>query len=240
MDERTSAALLRLKPCAKEPYPLEHAAKETTERFFCAAKHLQPEGFLGWQMEFASGEKPAIFALSDPRVRTEQADFSWMFFPCAEVEPASATDPFGEGRQVYELRSVSGDADDVPRVSRFIDGDDMLPYSRRAADALSELSAAKAILRLTAGSGHGKILLGLPDEMSLRLRAMLSMAFPHTEAEEASLTGDVGQLPARELAERFNDLLRTALYLYADEPAPSPDDAKDAEERAPDGETSIE
>lgn len=230
--ERTNAALLHLKPCVKEWYSMECVKEETVERFFCAVKQLQPDGFLGWQMEFAPGEKPAFYAFSGANVHTECADFDWMFCPCAEVKPTEPVAwPFVDGHWVYELRSESKGDDKVPRSNKGFVDDTPLPYCRYLAEALLELSASKTILRLTAGNNCGRVLLGMSDEMSLRLRVMLSMAFPNLVLEETGAAEDAGKLAVLELSEQFGDLLGAALYLYADEPTPIPDivDATDDE-----------
>lgn len=133
----------------------------------------------------------------------------------------------GEGRKVYMLASAEGSSLDVSNVpmkgdiktvsynNDYYDDEyenvsvNLIPdrneYLKDWSDELfGMLMEAGAIIRITAGhseikeSGHGSVMISFPGAMPLRIRSMISMAYPHMVAkdleEEKILSNKAGNL----------------------------------------------
>ena len=200
-----------------EYYEASDIAEETGRRFVRAAGMLPENAFLGWQVNVDKEGRHRVFAFSDGSAGAAREDFGWIFHKCAAAEdkPAEPMDVMGgEGRRIYALRTLSGDLwdgtarEDAVETGRFQDLFDMLRYS----------GAAVRITACADCGGSGAVFIGLPGEMPLRMRAMLSLAVPNTEAAEIKSPEDIGRFPAGVLEDIMTGLLE---MLMLERPAQS-------------------
>lgn len=171
-----------------------------SKRFLRSASILPDGGFLGWQIDTKTFSNVA-FSSSGIKATTE--DFDWIFNQCAAASPLTSEwmeDLYAEDRKVYMLSSVAGSTRDVDvpelRTDYIYDEDCGETRPRELFyDTFEMMAEMGAVIRITAGSavegakGHGKIFISFPDEITLKMRGMLSFAFPHVVADE------VGKLP---------------------------------------------
>ncbi len=120
-------------------------------------------------------------------------------------------DPFAAGRKLYALLP--------PETEKAAEAAPACPDDERAKDCFPELlqmlTEADAIVRILAASaGSGAILISLPDALTLRLRSILSMAFPGLTLKALGGTAEPCCLPGERLAQGvagfFYALLRDA------------------------------
>lgn len=162
---------------------------ETRARFLQAASVLNKEQFLGLQIKRDEGGKrqTCVFSSADAGVNAE--DFKWMFQGYADIDSFSATASVirhDDSNKIYELRWVPGNSgeqhgsceDKMSNNGETFSSDYFLQL-------LDEMEKSDAAIQIIAGVTHegraaGAIILILPDEMSLKMRTMASLAFPHT------------------------------------------------------------
>ena len=185
-------------------YHFEQQCNEACERFLHSASQLKNGGMLGWQISLSPDGKVRCHAFADRDSKVTAADYNWIFENCAKVS-AEQDDGF-EGQEdrewkEYRLVSVLGSPADISEVAKrrsYSSYDDHFgEYWRKSAFAeiFRMLTEAGAVVRICAGDsdqperGHGNIFLSLPEEMSLRMRSAISVAFPHLNVTEADETG---------------------------------------------------
>ena len=170
---------------------------EVSWRFLQSAAMLPEGGFIGWQVGIDRRKNTYIYACSDPGFRLEEDDLNWIFFNYAVVNSENHMDLAElrkEKRKIYILKSITKSAKDIceyrerKTLSFFDDGyADPDLYTQELLGLLSENFAE---IRVMAGptvgrqSGHGMILISLPEPMTLRMRTLFSLAFPHIAAED--------------------------------------------------------
>ena len=158
------------------------------ERFFRAASLLPVGDYLGLQV-FAEAEKGcATIAFSGSDGSITQEDYKWIFHGCAGVEAVPDNVPddmFGENRKVYALlpQAPSEQASGAKSEKRTSE-----KFSELLKMMLDTGAAVRIFVEPVCGSptGRGRILFSLPQELPLRLRTALAMAFPGTEAKDVS------------------------------------------------------
>lgn len=146
--------------------------------------------YLGFQLSPEDKIGCAAIAFSGVDVSITQEDYAWIFHDCADVTLVSNdahNDMFSENRRVYilVLRESSGEAGDYLSGAKSIKLAE--EYSTQLLDMMLGSSAAiRIIAEPVCGSstGRGRILFSLPQALPLRLRTILAMAFPGTEAKE--------------------------------------------------------
>ena len=197
-------------------------------RFTQAAETLPRGEFLGWQISAGAEGERCMALLSGAETTVTREDADWFFQTCAKTGSIRRGVPDSlhwEGRRVYAFRQLSTAASEAERrraeryrVYEGDDDDDGVSVAR-CREALDTLYKEGAILRFTVGgerSGRGRILLSLPGEMSLRLRAMLSLAFTGTVAVEACGEGSE-YLPAQCVMESMQKCLFVILSSAVEE-----------------------
>lgn len=161
------------------------------ERFFRAATLLASGNHIGLQVFAEKNSDCSAIAFSDSDNAVTCEDYAWIFHGCADVEAASSdtfADLFSGDRKVYALIPLdsSGEDDKDASAARFAKNS-----SEQFSELLEMMVGAGAAIRIVAESagnqqGAGSILFSLTPELPLRLRTVLSMAFPGTEAKELS------------------------------------------------------
>lgn len=162
---------------------------ETRARFLQAAGVLDKEQFLGLQIKKEEGGKrqACVFSSADAGVNVE--DLKWMFQEYADMDFFSETASVirhDDSNKIYELCRAPGNSgqqhgsceDEMSNNGEAFSSDYFLQL-------LDEMEKSDAAIQIIAGVTHdgraaGAIILILPDEMSLKMRTMVSLAFPHT------------------------------------------------------------
>lgn len=153
----------------------EKQAAQASKRLLSAARLLPEASFLGLRVDLAADPAHRVSAFSDEAALLAQEDLEWVFQPVAKVETAlsSGEDPaLADSRLVYSLMESESTDDSTKSDGQF---GELIEMLRQA--------GARIWFRLGAASGSCQILLSLPAEMTLRLRAMLSLALPGTDLE---------------------------------------------------------
>ena len=158
------------------------------ERFFQAASLLMAGDYLGLQVSAEAENGCTAIAFSGSDVSITQEDYKWIFHGCADAETGSNTVPddiFSEKHQVYTLLPQASSE----HASGTKSENHASEYFSQLLDMMLDIGAAIRILvEPVCGSstGRGRILFSLPQTLPLRLRTILAMAFPGTEAKELS------------------------------------------------------
>ncbi|MCR5735054.1 MAG: AAA family ATPase [Lachnospiraceae bacterium] len=210
----------------------ENDVLKVSERFLSSAALLPAGRSLGCQIETDEDKGFRCFVFSSTGLNVSEDDYNWIFKDLAAADKDSSSelkDLSEEGLKIYRLSSVLGSSRDTciererqsegngKEEKRVSEG-----YIKELADMLFE---ERAVIRILAGSsdnsedagrsedqkkntgGHGMIFLSLPREMSLRMKSLISLAFPHMAAE-AVLTGE--GLPDEFFLDSMTRLLYTA------------------------------
>nr|WP_305131916.1 DNA-directed RNA polymerase subunit alpha C-terminal domain-containing protein [uncultured Acetatifactor sp.] len=194
---------------------MSERASWAVESFLQTAWLLPGNGFLGWQM---NSDKTGLraFAFSKGDVKMTSGDFGWIFEEYADVEaqaPDFFEDLYRDFPKVYVLRHMPGISDELRTFrSRHLPSEDT-DYLQDVVRAVKESGGVVRIVVETGHDSQGVILFCLAEEMTLQMRALLSLAFPDTVLEEADMADadtDFG-LPAKYLMESMKRLLEVFL-----------------------------
>ena len=209
------ANITSLTPDAYNVTHMSERASWAVESFLQTAWLLPGNGFLGWQM---NSDKTGLraFAFSKGDVKMTSGDFGWIFEEYADVEaqaPDSFEDLYRDFPKVYVLRHMPGISDELRTFrSRHLPSEDT-DYLQDLVRAVKESGGVVRIVVETGHDSQGVILFCLAEEMTLQMRALLSLAFPDTVLEEADMADadtDFG-LPAKYLMESMKRLLEVFL-----------------------------
>ena len=186
------------------------------QRFLQAARQL-PEGeFLG--LQFAA-ERRAALVFSTSGVRAAREDYRWIFEPCsAAIGGEHAAPDFGIGH-VYLLQPESDE--DEGRSRRF--REDEADREEAFSELLRGMEAGT--VRFLAGQdGRSVIALCLPEELTLRMRTMLSIAFPNTSvlALEPDAQAELRGLPGEQTKDALTGLLSALMAKTEDQTEAAP------------------
>ena len=165
---------------------------DTCERFLHSASLLSDGAFLGWQIDTKTFSSAAF---SSPGKEVTMEDIAWIFDPVAATSPFISEwmeDLHTDNRKVYILSSAAGSVRDVddydPQNDLSEDGPRRM--IERLHEMLKTMAETGAVIRIIAcgtmehTKDHGMILISLPDKMTLRMRSMLSLTFPHLAVKE--------------------------------------------------------
>lgn len=175
---------------------------KVSDRFLHSACALGTGKYLGWQIVAGENGNISNFIFSSPEVEVSEDDFNWILHKFAKVEQRSSEKPidiFSGNRKVYILSPVSSSLSDFSsrndRSVRRSAGSYKDDYKAGVSeehfvDMFHMLMESGAIIQIIAGEAiggnqkHGVIMISLPNEMTLRMRSIISMALPHMMAEE--------------------------------------------------------
>ena len=214
-EHKEIANITSLTPNAYNVTHMSERASWAVESFLQTAWLLPGNGFLGWQM---NSDKVGLraFAFSKGDVKMTSGDFGWIFEEYADVEaqaPDSFEDLYRDFPKVYVLRHMPGISNELRTFrSRHLPSGDT-DYLRDVVRAVKESGGVVRIVVETGHDSHGVILFCLAEEMTLQMRALLSLAFPDTVLEEADMAdADTDfRLPAKYLMESMKRLLEVFL-----------------------------
>lgn len=172
---------------------------KTSSDYFCSPSErllqsaaLLPMGeFLGLQVETDDVGKVKASAFYSSNAVVTKEDFDWIFSDYATVERAAdigSSDLSRNDRCVYMLT----DARNTPleNIRSYHHSNDLALTDTEFCEIFGTLMRKGTVIQVITGtmregfSGHGMILLSFPGEMPLRIRSMVSIAFPHTELTE--------------------------------------------------------
>lgn len=185
--------MLSLKSCGAG-YEQSKIVGETGKRFLQSASLLLNGQYLGLQFKGDKEGNSQVHTFSSVDTEVTAEDFHWIFHRCADVEKVSVDfqDTLYTGQKVYTLHYI-------PRSAERYDGDRRCetPYEYKEnlvsreyfQQILNEIYKTDASIQIKAGAGAdgmaaGVINISLPDEMTLRMRTMISLAIPDTKVEE--------------------------------------------------------
>lgn len=220
-------------------------AAVTSERFLRAASFLPDGEFLGWQIDTKTFSNTAFSSLG---TKVTMEDFNWIFHQCAAASPLTSEwmeDLNMENRKVYMLSPVAGSTRDVDipeqRTFDLSEGDcDERLFKYLLCDMFEIMAETGAVIRIIAGGatektkGHGMFLISLSGEITLRMRGMLSIAFPHLVVDEVDKlpeeTDEMECLPDDCFLESMTRMLSALVRLKADKKLADEIEPDDAEE----------
>ena len=208
-------------------------AVNACERFAQAASLLPEDGFIGWQLSTGGNGNYCCFAFSDLNSNVAGDDFNWIFENCAEVNAGSREmfNDLGNGnRKVYAIRYVLEGMDSEHRYMerRHSRGsDDTLPmeFFRRLLGMIGNANAIIRVIMTSDGNGfscRNGIFVSLPDAITLRMRTILSMAFPYTVAvdmrEDAFSEDSFMDIPVKCMMDGMSGLLYAVMRHSEEKP----------------------
>lgn len=193
-NETSNVAVLSVKQydCYNE---IHDAVCIIRERFLLAAGMLKKEQFLGLQIKMGEDGECQACAFSSTDANVTAEDLRWMFEKYADVGPF-CTEPYmirhSDSDKIYEVHRIPDDSGiKMPNISEAHSDS----YFLQLLDEMAKNNAAiQIIVGVTDdGTQAGSIFMILPDEMSLRMRTMVSFAFPNTKV---SRLAEYGAAPA--------------------------------------------
>lgn len=189
-NETSNVAVLSVKQydCYNE---IHDAVCVIRERFLLTAGMLEKEQFLGLQIKMGVDGKSQTCAFSSTDANVTAEDLRWMFEKYADVGPF-CTEPYmirhSDSDKIYEVRRIPDNSGiKMPNFSEAHSRD----YFLQLLDEMAKNNAAiQIIVGVTDdGTQAGSIFMILPDEMSLRMRTMVSFAFPNTKVSRLAESG---------------------------------------------------
>ena len=209
---------------------------KVSERFLHMATLLPENKILGFQLSSGTEKKVNAYVFSSNGIEVNTEDYNWIFKDYGSVKRIDRIEvkKYNDvNRKLYILSSTGGDSRDTGAFRKingkmYIDDDyyDDYDYDSRNYDTyfmemFDMLMDEGAVIQVIAGSssekvpGHGMILISIPGEMSLRMKSLITLAFPHTEAEEISKSA--GMLKEENLIpdEHFEDGMTRLLSAMA-------------------------
>lgn len=189
-NETSNVAVLSLKQydCYNE---MLDAVCNTRGRFLLAAGMLKKEQFLGLQIKMGEDGKSQVCAFSSTDANVTAEDLRWMFEKYADVG-SFCIEPYvirhSDSDKIYEVRRIPDNSGiKMPDFSEAYSRD----YFLQLLDEMAKNNAAIQIIVGVTNDGTqtGSIFMILPDEMSLRMRTMVSFAFPNTKVSRLAESG---------------------------------------------------
>ncbi len=165
---------------------------EICRRFLRSAEQFGDGEFLGWQLAADREGQWTNLVFSSPGVKVESEDFNWIFqgFAEAGVVPSGMSDDLRhEEGKLYALCCLPSTRDEAEGYdsdytylyhSNHQNFQEMLEMIRDAGGFMRMISSACP----DGSTGQGMILFGLPEEITLRMRAAISLAFSGTAVKE--------------------------------------------------------
>lgn len=175
----------------------DYYASEICEKFLQSAQQLPDQEFLGWQLAADQEGHWSNIVFSSPGVKAEPEDFNWIFQGFAKADVVSEGMPDGichEQGKIYVLRCLPSIEDEKTGHTRheWEGYYDNASSENSFPEMLKIIQDTGGFIRMISGACHdesaerGMILMSLPGEITLRMRTMISLAFPGTAVTELS------------------------------------------------------
>lgn len=190
---------------------------ETAERFMQSAALLLPEQFLALQITTGKGEKKQVRTFSSAGVGITKQDFGWLFQSVADIASFSVNAPArqpGSRNKIYKLcpkpqntTAQPGNRNDEKEEAA------SLKYLSQLFDEMAQTASSMQIQAGVAADNTptGMLTLSLPDKLSLKMRTLLSLAFPKNQVERLDSSAADNELPLAFLQRIMSDVLITLL-----------------------------
>ena len=155
--------------------------KTAAERFVQTAKQLNDGEHLGFELRFVDDGNRQVSVFSKSDVAITQEDLNWIFHDCAVVED-NQSDRLSEhycGRRLYALSKMQyGESSNRKAKTKHCFAD--------IYHALREFRAVIRIVQIGGAGDEGMVLFSFSDEITLRMRTMISMTFDDITITEIS------------------------------------------------------
>lgn len=152
---------------------------EVSELFVRMAELITGDGIIGCRYDAKKG-KAFVYCSEDAAVTA--GDIKGIFSDAAGVTEEGKAELSCEGRTVLQL--IPAEDCDRPVKSDILSSRYGLASSDRYHECFELLAEHGAVIDMVAGSKGGTVLIGLREGMTLRLRMMLSLLFPHLNLSE--------------------------------------------------------
>lgn len=219
-------SVISVKPCANK-YNRRKYAEEAGERFIQSASVFPDHGYLGWRIAVEKERNWSNTVYSSSNAVVTDEDYNWMFQECGvALKTDTDIDETGneDGGKLYFLKyKISEEAKGKTSGCRELyscDYDDENAISfERFDEFMRMMEAVGAEVMFFAFRSHekpsvrGRIVIGVHGEISLRMRTMISFAFPYTEIYGMDdMKGDSDSyLPAEYVRRGINGFLQVLM-----------------------------
>lgn len=142
------------------------------ERFVQTAMQLQGSEHIGFELRFDNdgSRQVSVFFKSD--VTITQEDLNWIFHECAVVEDnqSNIISDICSGKRLYALSKIQHEKSSEHQTKK-------TKCFKDIHNALREFRAAIRIVQIGGEDNEGMVLFSFSDEITLRMRTMISMTF---------------------------------------------------------------
>lgn len=198
INETSNMAVLSIKPM-DNIYSRRDNAVDAAEKLLKLSTLLKKGQFVCLQIKRSEDGKSqaCVFSSKDAEVNAE--DFGWVFRDCAEISPfyeASSVIRHDTTDKIYELRRTSdnsGEQHERYKNKTSNSGDSVSwDYFRQL---FNEIRKTDVAVQFSAGVSQkgipaGAITFSMTGEMSLRMRTLISLAFPNTKVSRVTETAE--------------------------------------------------
>ncbi len=235
--------------CGESFYLNKMEIAKVSTRFLRSAALLPENELLGLQISADENITTAGYVFSTSSMNVTSEDFGWIFKNYGIVNrdgSAEIRDLFEDNHKVYVLSSESVTIkEDVAIIKNnkhnYYDEPSSDDYFSEMFNLLREKDAVIRIIVGNPGenaSGHGIILFSISGEMTLRMRTIISFAFPHMAAEEIKSSCELNEemvLPDDVL----QDGMKRFLYTLASRASEEVSKEQEKKEKDPEAESEI-
>ena len=205
----------------QEFYDYSKNVNSVVERFIQASNQLSEREYFGLQMCFDKDGHYHSFTFSKDGAKITKEDLEWIFQDCAAVSVSNQDlfmDKFHRLGKLYYLSCPSVYKSKTEK--RF--EKELFDYCTDLLSGLKEADATVRIITSAECSGKGIILLSLPNEMTLRMKTMLSFIFVDMapmEADYETLIPESAQVSSKQIALTAEALLKAVYHKQSVEKA---------------------
>ena len=210
-------------------YDYSRNARNVSERFIQASNQLSEGEYLGWQLFFDKDGHCHSFTFSKEGVRVTKEDLEWIFQDCAAVSGSNQDlfmDMYHRSGKLYYLScSPVQKSETKKRLKK-----ERIDYYTDVLSGLKEVGAAVRIIASADSSGKGIILFSFPEEMTLRMKTMLSFVFEDmtpVEADNEAIISESAQIGSEQISNAMEVLLEA---LYHKRPVDKPTEKTNVDE----------
>ena len=156
------------------------------ERFVQTAMQLQGNEHIGFELRFDDdgSRQVSVFFKSD--VTITQEDLNWIFHECAVVEDnqSNIISDICSGKRLYALSKIQHEKSSEHQTKK-------TKCFKDIHNALREFRAAIRIVQIGGEDNEGMVLFSFSDEITLRMRTMISMTFESMTISDISHSEDL-------------------------------------------------
>lgn len=216
-NEISNVAVLSLTAQDLVFYETIDSTAETAEKFMQSAALLLPEQFLALQITTGKGEKNQVRTFSSAGVGVTKKDFVWLFQSVADIASFSANAPAKQpGSQNIIYKLCPKPQNSAARPGNRDDEKEEATSLKYLSQLFDEMAQTASSMQIQAGVGAdntpiGMLTLSLPDKLSLKMRTLLSLAFPKHQVERLDSSAADNELPLEFLQRIMSDVLITQL-----------------------------